>query len=72
MVGLGTQDSQSQAEDFVAQFGVTFPMTWDPSARSWNELGIASQPAAVLISADGQELARYRGAIDEGDVLSRI
>ena len=56
----------------MSQFGVTFPMTWDPSFAAWQELGVASQPAAVLVSADGVELARYRGAINESEILGLI
>jgi len=71
-VGLGTQDDLGQANDFVDRFGITFPMTWDSSSVTWRELGVASQPQAVLVAADGSELARYRGSLDEGDILSKI
>jgi hypothetical protein len=39
-------------------------MLWDRSFASWHELGIFSQPAAVLISPDGRELGRWQGRVD--------
>ena len=36
MIGLGTQDSLGQAEDFVNDFGTqSFTMLWDGSFQSW-------------------------------------
>ena len=39
-------------------------MLWDDTSASWRELGIRSQPSAVLVSADGRELGRWQGRID--------
>jgi len=69
VVGLGTQDTLTQAQDFVARYGTTFQMLWDSSARSWRSLGIAGQPAAILFAPDGSELKRWLGPFDEAEVL---
>ena len=53
VVGLGTQDDLSQAREFVRRYGATFQMLWDSSSRSWRALGIAGQPAAILLAPDG-------------------
>lgn len=73
MVGLGTQDDLRLARDFVAKGKLTFPMLWDSSFDSWRQLKISSQPAAVLVSADGRELGRWTGRIDakEAEILER-
>lgn len=47
-------------------------MLWDQSARSWRELGIRSQPAAILYSAQGKKLGQWQGIIDEDKVLQLI
>ena len=70
MVGLGTQDSLGEAEEFIERFGTqSFTMLWDESFRSWQALGVAGQPAAVMFAADGTEIGRWFGAFPEGDVL---
>ena len=45
----------------------SFPMYWDETFDSWIALGITGQPAAVLLSPDGEVLGAWRGMfpIDE-------
>ena len=47
-------------------------MLWDESSRSWVELGIRGQPAAILFAADGAPLQRWVGPFDEREVLRLI
>jgi hypothetical protein len=68
VVGLGTQDSLGEARDFVTRYGTTFTMLWDSSFRSWRELGIPGQPAAVLLAPDGSEVKRWLGPFPEAEV----
>lgn len=72
LIGLGTQDSVGDARSFVEQYGTTFPMLWDETFRTWRMLGVASQPAAVLFSADGKQLGAWQGRIPESEVLRLI
>ncbi len=44
-------------------------MYWDETFESWIALGISGQPAAVLLSADGEVLASWRGMFPIDDVL---
>ena len=70
MIGLGTQDSLGEAEDFIEDYGTqSFTMLWDESFQSWQALGISSQPAAVLFAADGTPISEWRGAFPEDEVL---
>ncbi len=70
VIGLGTQDTLGQAEQFVRDRGtVSFTMLWDESAESWAALGIAAQPAALLYAADGHLLQGWFGPFDETEVL---
>lgn len=69
MVGLGTQDSLGEAREFVDRYGTTFTMLWDGSSRSWRELGISGQPAAILLAPDGSEVERWLGPFPEDEVL---
>ncbi len=70
MIGLGTQDSLGQAEDFVEDYGTeSFTMLWDESFQSWQALGITSQPAAVMFAADGTPITGWIGAFPEDEVV---
>lgn len=71
MIGLGTQDDGALAVDFVeSRETYSFPMYWDETFESWVALGVASQPAAMLVSADGTEvLGSWRGMFPIDEVL---
>ena len=69
MIGLGTQDSLGEAEDFVDEYDTTFTMLWDESFRSWIEIGVSSQPTAVFLSPDGTILTGWVGPFPEDTVL---
>jgi hypothetical protein len=47
-------------------------MYWDESFESWSELGLTSQPAAALFSAEGTLLDGWLGRIPEQRVLELI
>ena len=69
MIGLGTQDSLGEAEEFVEDHGTTFPMLWDESFQSWTELGVSSQPTAVMFTPDGTIITGWVGPFPEDQVL---
>ena len=48
MIGLDTQDILEGAREFVEDRRATFTMLWDESFESWIELGVSSQPTAIL------------------------
>jgi hypothetical protein len=73
VIGLGTQADLDAARGFVADTGTrSFPMLWDPSSRSWRDLGIAGQPSGILFTAAGAEIARWAGPIPETRVLELV
>ena len=70
VVGLGTQDSLGEAEDFTKDYGTqSFTMLWDESFQTWQEIGITSQPSAVLLAADGTPISGWVGPFPEEEVL---
>jgi hypothetical protein len=70
VVGLGTQDDLAQAEEFVATYGTTFTMLWDPTFESWANLGVALQPSVLIVAPDGLVLGRWAGMPSEDEMLS--
>lgn len=70
VVGLGTQDSLDEAVEFSEDFGTqSFTMLWDSSFQTWQEIGITSQPSAVLLAADGSPISGWVGPFPEDEVL---
>lgn len=73
VVGVGTQDSFGQAEDFVAKHNLTTPtMVWDESFTSWTDMGITSMPTWILFGPDGKQLLRWAGQFPESDITAKI
>lgn len=70
MIGLGTQDSGGEAADFIRDRSTySFPMYWDETFESWAAFGVSGQPAAMLLSADGELLEGWFGKFPEDEVL---
>ncbi len=70
VVGLGTQDSVQEAQEFVREHGLKTPrMLYDPSFASWQQLGIRGQPAAILFDRDGVGRSIWFGPFDHQEVL---
>jgi thioredoxin-like negative regulator of GroEL len=69
VIGLGTQDSLGEAEEFVSKYGTTFTMLWDESFESWQAFDVRSQPTAILFAADGTPLGGWLGRFPESEVV---
>jgi len=70
VVGLGTQDSLGDANEFVTEHGTeSFTMLWDESFETWLEIGITTQPSAVLLAADGTPITGWVGPFPQDEVL---
>lgn len=71
MIGLGTQDTLGDAEQFLATYGTkSFTMLWDESSETWTAFNVSSQPTAILFAADGHGLQGWSGAFPEAEVLA--
>lgn len=71
IIGLGSQDDLSQANDFVSSGGtVSLPMLWDESGASWSALGVLGQPYWILYDAQGVMVESRFGGVDINAVNS--
>jgi hypothetical protein len=71
VIGLGTQNDGDYALDFVTATGTySFPMYWDDTSSAWASFDVVLQPAAVLLSPDGEVLERWGGMFDVDTVLA--
>ena len=70
IVGLGTQDDPAMAAEFVERHDIPFRMLWDETFETWRAFGITAQPASYLLSADGEVLGGWLGALPEQEILT--
>lgn len=47
-------------------------MLWDQTGRSWQQLDIPIQPAAVLLGRDGHIVATWHGVVQTDKVLRAL
>ena len=47
-------------------------MLWDESFQSWMEIGITSQPSALLLAPNGEPIAGWVGPYPEAEVVELI
>jgi peroxiredoxin len=71
-VGVDAKDSpQSAARSWIHDKGITFPVLYDPTARTALELGgvpIVALPATVLIDKHGKVAAVYQAVLEPADI----
>ncbi len=73
VVGIGTQDDEQFAKDFIADTGVATPrMLWDSSFESWRAMGITAQPTWILIKGNGEPIAGWVGGLPEAEILALV
>lgn len=73
VVGLGAQDSEEMAQDFVREHELKTPrMLYDASFESWAHFGINGQPAAILFDRKGVAQAGWFGPFPEDEVMQRV
>ena len=71
VIGLGSQDRLPDAVQFLLDGGThSFTMLWDGPGTSWQQLGIAGSPAAVLFTAKGEVIQGWLGPFPQADVVA--
>jgi cytochrome c biogenesis protein CcmG, thiol:disulfide interchange protein DsbE len=70
VVGIDTQDLSGDALEFVAEFGLTYPMLRDPDSESplSDEYGATGLPESFLVDPEGDVAMICRGPIDQSDL----
>jgi len=70
VLGIDTQDLSGDATDFVAEFGLSYPILRDPDTESplSDEFGATGLPESFLIDPDGRFAAICRGPLTTDDL----
>ena len=67
-LGVDEQDSRASAGAFVTEFGLTYPMAFDPSSALAASYGAIGLPSTYVIDASGTIRFRFLGRVDPADL----
>jgi cytochrome c biogenesis protein CcmG/thiol:disulfide interchange protein DsbE len=65
VLGIDVLDVTSDAEDFIEEFGLTYPHLRDQDGSSQEEFGVIAYPETFVIDREGRIVATRRGPVDE-------
>jgi cytochrome c biogenesis protein CcmG, thiol:disulfide interchange protein DsbE len=68
VLGVDTQDLDSPARAFVAQYGITFPTVRDPTGGVARLFGATGVPETFFIGADGRIRGKFPGEVVDSGV----
>ncbi len=61
VVGIASEDTQKAAEDFMTQYGLTYPLVVDDGSLV-SKFGVTAYPTTIFFDAGGKEVDRLVGA----------
>jgi cytochrome c biogenesis protein CcmG/thiol:disulfide interchange protein DsbE len=65
VLGIDVLDVTSDAEDFIEEFGLTYPHLRDEDGSSQEKFGVIAYPETFVIDRKGRIVATRRGPVDE-------
>jgi cytochrome c biogenesis protein CcmG, thiol:disulfide interchange protein DsbE len=72
VLGVDALDVTGDAEEFIDEFDLTFPMLKDRDGVAMEEYGVAQLPETFVIDRDGRVKAVRRGPVDEAFMRSEV
>ncbi|NHD16494.1 MULTISPECIES: TlpA disulfide reductase family protein [unclassified Actinopolyspora] len=75
LLGIDVRDNRNAAQDFVNNFGVTYPSIFDPSGRAMLALDgfpRSTTPATVVLDREHRVAAIYLTAITKEELLPKV
>jgi cytochrome c biogenesis protein CcmG/thiol:disulfide interchange protein DsbE len=64
VVGVDVKDVTPDAQAFIDEYGLEYPMLRDPDGSSQREFGVEAYPETIVIDRSGRIAALERGPID--------
>ena len=65
VLGIDVLDVTSDAQDFIEEFGLTYPQLRDKDGSTQDDFGIVAYPETFVIDREGRIAASRRGPVDE-------
>ena len=72
VLGVDVLDVSSDAEAFIREYKLSYPMLRDKGADSLDDFGVIAYPETFLIDRSGRIAATRRGPVDESFLRSRV
>ncbi len=71
-MGVDVNDVTSDAQEFIREFRLTYPMLRDDDGETQAEFGVVAYPETVVIDRQGRITALRRGPVDEQFLRSEV
>ena len=71
-LGVDIRDANSDALEFVAEYGLTYPSVRDEQMRVYADYGLTGQPETFFVDAQGILVEHVPGPVDEERLLQAI
>ena len=71
-VGLAIWDRQGKVDDYVQEFGVSYPNLIDDKGQIAIDYGVRGIPEKFFIDADGNLVRKFVGPMDEDDLRTAL
>jgi cytochrome c biogenesis protein CcmG/thiol:disulfide interchange protein DsbE len=65
VLGVDILDVTGRAQDFVAEYGLTYPMLKDKDGEGLDKFGVVAYPETFVIDRQGRIAAVARGPVDD-------
>jgi cytochrome c biogenesis protein CcmG/thiol:disulfide interchange protein DsbE len=72
VLGVDVLDVTGDAEDFIDEYGLTYPMLKDKAGDALESFGVVAYPETFVIDRDGRIRAVRRGPVDEAFMRTKV
>ena len=72
VVGIDSNDSQTAAVTFARAAGVSYPLAYDPVARTADAFGVVEIPQTFFLNAQHRIVDRVFGAVTAGALAKGV
>jgi cytochrome c biogenesis protein CcmG/thiol:disulfide interchange protein DsbE len=72
VLGVDMLDVTADAEDFIAEYGLTYPMLKDKEGDGLEKFGVVQYPETFVIDRKGRIAAVQRGPVDETFMQTKV
>ncbi|MEJ7749940.1 MAG: TlpA disulfide reductase family protein [Thermoleophilaceae bacterium] len=72
VLGVDAIDVTSDAQDFVEEFGLTYPMVKDTDEEVGRDYGVTGYPETFVVDREGRIVALKRGPVDDAFMREEV
>jgi len=72
VLGVDVLDVTGDAEDFIDEYGLSYPMLKDKDGDALESFGVVGYPATFVLDRDGRIPAVRRGPVDEAFMKAEV